>query len=129
MKIDQMARHMIRLSGLTVVDDEHSDGDIEIVYPGLRSGEKLYEELLIDGNVSVTRHTRIMCAEESSLPLSELREHLEKLQQFANDGDTLALINLLSRIVDGYQPHTEVVDVMHMQAGREPGVTVQPGTF
>ncbi len=128
-KIDQMARHMIRLSGLTVADDTHPDGDIEIIYPGLRSGEKLYEELLIDGNVSVTRHTRIMSAEESSLPLSKLQGHLEKLQQYAENGDTPALIKLLSDIVDGYQPHAEVVDVMHAQTDEEPGVTVQPGTF
>lgn len=128
-KIDQMARHMIRLSGLTVADDLHPDGDIEIVYPGLRSGEKLYEELLIDGNVSVTRHTRIMCAEESSLPIFELQEYLKKLQQYAENGDTPALIKQLSGIVDGYQPHAEVMDVMHAQTGEEPGLTAQPGTF
>ncbi len=120
-KIDQMARHMIRLSGLTVVDDAHPDGDIEVVYPGLRSGEKLYEELLIDGNVSVTRHTRIMCAEESSLSLTVLEAHLQKLQHYSNEGDTPALIALLSEIVDGYQPHAEVMDVMHQPDGKQAG--------
>lgn len=128
-KIDQMARHMIQLSGLTVADDSNPDGDIEVVYPGLRSGEKLYEELLIDGNVSMTRHTRIMCAEESSLPFSELQGHLKNLQEYAENGDTPALINLLSQIVDGYQPHAEVVDIMHAQSGEEPGVMAEPGTF
>jgi len=128
-KIDQMARHMIRLSGLTVVDSQHPEGDIEIVYPGLRSGEKLYEELLIDGNVSRTRHARIMCAEESSLPMSELQPQLDQLRAYADSGDTPAMIALLSKIVDGYQPHTEVMDVMHLSKDNVAGGTARPGTF
>ena len=128
-KIDQMARHMIRLSGLTVVDDDHPDGDIEIVYPGLRSGEKLYEELLIDGDVSVTQHSRIMCAQESSLSLQEMEIYLSRLKTLADEGDAPALIGLLSEIVDGYQPHSQVMDVMYLPDGAEAGATVRPGIF
>jgi FlaA1/EpsC-like NDP-sugar epimerase len=111
-KINQMARHMIQLSGLTVADDLSPDGDIEIVYPGLRSGEKLYEELLIDGDVSGTRHSRIMCANESSLSLSELASYIERLRQIAHRGDTPELVSVLAQLVDGYQAKAEVVDIM-----------------
>ena len=111
-KIDQMARHMIQLSGLTVVDESRPDGDIEIVYPGLRSGEKLYEELLIDGNVSSTRHSRIMCANESSISLQELTIYIERFRQITEKGDTPELVKLLAQLVDGYEAKAEVIDFM-----------------
>ena len=63
-KIIDLAARMIHLSGLEVKDDKHPNGDIEILYTGLRPGEKLYEELLIGDNVSGTGHPRIMRAEE-----------------------------------------------------------------
>ncbi len=111
-KIDEMARHMIRLSGLTVADDTNPDGDIEIIYPGLRSGEKLFEELLIDGDVSNTRHSRIMCAQESSLSLNELSDYIERFQKLADQGDTPGLVSLLAQLVDGYEAKAEVIDIM-----------------
>ncbi len=111
-KIDEMARHMIRLSGLTVADDSNPDGDIEIVYPGLRSGEKLFEELLIDGDVSGTRHSRIMCANESSLSLHELSSYIDRFRQIADKGDTPELVKTLAELVDGYKAKAEVVDIM-----------------
>src|SRR4029453_18123904 len=58
-KIDDLARTMIRLSGLEVRDDKHPDGDIAVAYIGLRPGEKLYEELLIGENTTGTNHPRI----------------------------------------------------------------------
>jgi FlaA1/EpsC-like NDP-sugar epimerase len=111
-KIDEMARHMIRLSGLTVADDTNPDGDIEIIYPGLRSGEKLFEELLIDGDVSNTRHSRIMCAQEASLSLNELSDYIERFQKLADQGDTSGLVSLLAQLVDGYEAKAEVIDIM-----------------
>ena len=59
-KIDDLARTMIRLSGLEVCDENQPDGDIAIEYVGLRQGEKLYEELLIGENTTGTKHPRIM---------------------------------------------------------------------
>ena len=111
-KIDKMARHMIRLSGLTVADDANPEGDIEIVYPGLRSGEKLFEELLIGGDVSSTRHSRIMCAQEASLSLNELSNYIERFQKLAEAGDTPELVSLLAQLVDGYESKAEVIDIM-----------------
>ncbi len=111
-KIDKMARHMIQLSGLTVADADNPDGDIEIVYQGLRTGEKLYEELLIDGDTQMTQHSRIMCAQESSLTRAVLDDYVERLEAASHAGDTPTLTALLEEIVDGYQP-AQVVDVMH----------------
>ncbi len=111
-KIDKMARHMIQLSGLTVADEANPDGDIEIVYPGLRSGEKLFEELLIDGDMSGTRHSRIMCANESSLSLRELTSYIDRFRQIVDKGDTPELVKLLADLVDGYKAKAEVVDIM-----------------
>ena len=79
-KIVDLAKNLIQLSGLSVKDEENPRGDIEISYTGLRPGEKLYEELLIGGdNVCKTDHSRIMTAEEIYLPMQELLIVLEKL--------------------------------------------------
>ena len=67
-KIADLAVRMIKLCGLQEKNDDHPDGDIEITYTGLRPGEKLHEELLIDGNVAGTRHPLIMRANEKMLP-------------------------------------------------------------
>jgi FlaA1/EpsC-like NDP-sugar epimerase len=71
-RIDDLAKKMIRLSGLEVKDESHPDGDIEIKYTGLRPGEKLYEELLIGDNVSDTDNPLIMRAEEELLTWDEI---------------------------------------------------------
>ncbi|WP_040391091.1 nucleoside-diphosphate sugar epimerase/dehydratase [Cellvibrio sp. BR] len=70
-KIVDLARRMIHLSGLEIKDEAHLDGDIAIEYTGLRPGEKLYEELLIGDNVSGTEHSRIMSAQEVCLSWPE----------------------------------------------------------
>src|SRR5262249_16506992 len=67
-RIDDLARRMINLMGFTVQDDAHPDGDIEIVYTGLRGAEKLFEELLIGNQVTGTDHPMIMRAIEHSIP-------------------------------------------------------------
>jgi len=71
-KISELAKKMIALMGLELKTDENPTGDIEIQYTGLRPGEKLYEELLIGDNVIGTEHSRIMRAEEVSLPWEEV---------------------------------------------------------
>ncbi|EGE3602896.1 polysaccharide biosynthesis protein, partial [Shigella sonnei] len=71
-KIYDLAKRMIRLSGLSVRDDKNPDGDIAIEVTGLRPGEKLYEELLIGDSVQGTSHPRIMTANEVMLPWQDL---------------------------------------------------------
>ena len=78
-RIDELARRMIKLPGLTVRDDKNPDGDIEIEYSGLRPGEKLFEELLIGRNVTGTEHPMIMRAIEPSPTWDEARELLAEL--------------------------------------------------
>src|SRR5690606_10370068 len=78
-RIDDLARRMINLMGLTLRDEKNPEGDIEIEYTGLRTAEKLYEELLIGSNVTGTDHPRILRAVEHSLPWERVRQLLEQL--------------------------------------------------
>jgi FlaA1/EpsC-like NDP-sugar epimerase len=103
-RIMDLARRMVELSGLTVRDAEHPAGDIEITVTGLRPGEKLYEELLIGDNPMPTDHSCIMKARESFLPWGELQRHLAQLQTLVATGDTLAVVRLLRDVVSGYVP-------------------------
>lgn len=103
-KIADLARHMIELSGLEVRDPENPEGDIEIQITGLRSGEKLYEELLIGKNPIETSHPRILKAHEEFLNLAELEDALNYLKaDLILDTSDQAKI-YLQKIVTGYQP-------------------------
>lgn len=101
-RIFDLARTMIRLSGLTVRDAGHPDGDIEIREIGLRPGEKLYEELLIGGSHSKTRHPRVMQAREHLLPWSELELKLDAMRELLSKGEREESITLLSDLVPEY---------------------------
>src|SRR5690606_11913110 len=79
-RIIDLARRMIELSGLSVRDEDNPDGDIEIQISGLRPGEKLYEELLIGNNPEPTLHPRIMKAHEDHLPWASLEDKLGALR-------------------------------------------------
>jgi FlaA1/EpsC-like NDP-sugar epimerase len=103
-KIMDLARRMIQLSGLSVRDAEHPDGDIEIAVTGLRTGEKLYEELLIGDNPQPTEHPRIMKAHEPFLPWSDLEPELDILHAAAERNDATAIKAFMSKHVQGYQP-------------------------
>src|SRR6185503_17995764 len=94
-RIDDLARRMINLMGLTVRDANNAEGDIEIVYTGLRSAEKLFEELLIGGNVTKTDHAMIMRAMEHSLPWPHMAEILNDLQAAIAQSDCREVLNLL----------------------------------
>lgn len=103
-KIIDLARRMIHLSGFQVKDDKHPNGDIEIVFTGLRAGEKLYEELIIgDDNVKGTTHPLIMQAIEHSFALTELETVLYELADKAQQDDVLWLKEQFKRYVAGYQ--------------------------
>lgn len=103
-KIMDLARRMVELSGLTVRDEAHPGGDIEIAITGLRPGEKLYEELLIGDNPSPTAHSRIMKAHEDCLSWPELEVHLEVLRRASESGDVDAIKAVLRTCVHGYLP-------------------------
>ena len=112
-RIDDLAKKMIRLSGLEVKDESNPDGDIEIKYTGLRPGEKLYEELLIGDNVSETDNPLIMRAQEEMLAWDELEPILNDLQIAITNCDQKKLRELLIQIVPGFKPQCEISDILY----------------
>lgn len=94
-RITQLAKKMIRLSGLTEKSDDNPKGDIEIQFTGLRPGEKLYEELLIGDNVEGTCHPRIMTANEICLTWPETHNLLNRLDRACHEFNVEEVINLL----------------------------------
>jgi UDP-N-acetylglucosamine 4,6-dehydratase len=105
-----MAKRMIHLSGHHEKDAENPDGDIEVIYTGLRPGEKLYEELLIGDKVSDTQHQKIMRAEELIIPWVELESVLAKLTLANTEGDCEAIRLILTETIDGFAPQCAVED-------------------
>ena len=102
-KIRDLAIKMIHLSGLTVRDGENLDGDIAIEVTGLRPGEKLYEELLIGGDVLGTAHPRIMRSNEQKANWTILEKELEGFERSSGDYRTGAdVIKFLEKWVAGY---------------------------
>jgi len=113
-KIVDLAKNLIQLSGLSVKDENNPKGDIEITYTGLRPGEKLYEELLSGGdNVRKTTHPRIMTAEEVYLPFEQLSEVLSELENSCRDANYMAIRQTLLNAPTGFKPTTEIVDVLY----------------
>ncbi len=95
-RICDLARRMIHLMGLTVRDEQHPDGDIEISYTGLRPAEKLYEELLIGNNVTGTQHPMILRAIEHSLPWERVQWMLDEILVAMSRFDCHRALQLLS---------------------------------
>jgi FlaA1/EpsC-like NDP-sugar epimerase len=110
-RIYDLARRMVYLSGLLVRDDVHTHGDIEIQLTGLRPGEKLYEELLVGDNPQSTAHPKIMKAREDFLPWVELQQELEKLSCALDSGDDNLVRSMVKNLVPGYQPNCDIDDL------------------
>ena len=103
-KIMDLARRMVHLSGLEVRDEQHPDGDIAIEIVGLRPGEKLFEELLIGENVEGTSHPLIMRAYEHELPWARINELLAKMDEASRTFDYERVLALLGSLVEEYSP-------------------------
>ena len=114
-KIMDLARRMIELSGLTVKHEQNPDGDIEIQITGLRPGEKLYEELLIGDNPKPTSHSRIMKAHEDFVPWAELEGKLTSLEMALNVNDPGVIRLMMQQLVSGYTPSDEIVDWVYLE--------------
>jgi len=114
-KIIDLARRMIELSGLTVRDEKNPEGDIPIEITGLRPGEKLFEELLIGNNPLPTNHQRIMRAEDECMSWSELNKNLEDLEQVLLKKDVVALRMLLEQMVPSFKPDGGIVDWVYLE--------------
>ncbi len=107
-RIYDLARQMIHLSGLEVQDELNPGGDIRIECIGLRPGEKLYEELLIGDNPMGTEHPKIMRAKEEMLSWEEVQVLLSELRTVIAEFDLADLRRLMMRAVKGYQPDAAV---------------------
>ncbi|QSX36024.1 polysaccharide biosynthesis protein [Shewanella sedimentimangrovi] len=111
-KIVDLARKMIRLSGFEVKDEHNPDGDIEIQFSGLRPGEKLYEELLIGDNVEGTDHERIMTANEVCLMWDDLKIVLDKLDMACHGFDHESIRELMLKAPTGFNPTDGICDLV-----------------
>jgi FlaA1/EpsC-like NDP-sugar epimerase len=118
-KIMDLARRMIELSGLSLRDELHPAGDIEIAITGLRPGEKLFEELLIGDNPRPTQHPRIMKAHESFMTWPVLEKKLQALSMAMGVNDVPVIRQMLQQLVSDYQPSGEVVDWVHLAQERQ----------
>ncbi|TVR60748.1 MAG: polysaccharide biosynthesis protein [Candidatus Competibacteraceae bacterium] len=120
-RICDLARRMIQVSGLTVREEANPDGDLEIQFTGLRSGEKLREELLIGADDAPTAHPMIRRARERFLPWPVVRDGLERLNAASRDFDYLAVRALLGELVAEYRPENGIEDWLWRASGsREP---------
>ena len=114
-KIIDLARRMVELSGFRVKTENSPEGDIAIEVVGLRPGEKLYEELLIANNPQATQHPRIMKANEKFSPWSELQPMITTLRIAAVNGDVMMIRGMLQQLVPEYQPDEKVVDWVYSE--------------
>ncbi len=111
-KIIDLARQMIRLSGLTLRDKDNPNGDVDIQVTGLRPGEKLYEELLIGENPQATSHPRIMTSQEVMLSWDELQLLLSQLEQACKAFDPKKIREILVIAPTGFAPSDTVCDIL-----------------
>jgi FlaA1/EpsC-like NDP-sugar epimerase len=109
-RIDDLARRLVNLMGLTVRDANNPDGDIEIEYTGLRTAEKLFEELLIGSNVTGTDHPMIMRAMEHRLPWPKMQQILNDLLVALASFDCHRALALLTESVAEYQGDPDIRD-------------------
>jgi len=118
-KIMDLAKRMVELTGLTVKDEKNPEGDIEIEVTGLRPGEKLYEELLIGDNPKPTLHPRIMKAHEEFIPWADFESKLNSLVIALNVNDAGVIRLMMQQLVSGYIPSDEIVDWVYLEQEAE----------
>lgn len=116
-KIADLARKMIHLMGLIEKTDENPQGDIEIIFSGLRPGEKLYEELLIGDDPQGTSHPRIMMAREVSMPWEKVETTLNRLMRASQEFDCHQVVEVLRSTPTGYAPNGGVEDLVWLNGG------------
>ncbi len=110
-KIIDLAKKMINLSGLKLKEGNNKEGDISIEITGLRPGEKLYEELLIGNNSELTIHPKIFRAREDFLKWEILNPDLVNLENFISDNNSKKIIEIMEKLVSGYKPSAIIQDL------------------
>ena len=114
-KIKDLIEKMIKLSGLSIKDAKNLDGDIEVKITGLRTGEKLYEELLIGENPQKTYHEKIQKAQDPFISLNRLKIDLDNLSSYVEENKVEDVKNLLTKLVPSYQSNSKIVDHFYEQ--------------
>ena len=114
-KIIDLARTMVHLSGLTVKSDAEPHGDIAIEEIGLRPGEKLYEELLIGNDPIATRHPRVMKASEPTIHWDQFQIKLDILATHIAENDTEAVRKIIRELVPEFMPERQLVDWIFLE--------------
>ena len=107
-----------KLSGLSVNDENNKEGDIEIKIIGLRSGEKLYEELLLGDNPQKTQHHKIQKAQDPFIPFNQLEIDLNNLKTLLDQNKILEVKELLTKIVKTYQSNSVIVDHVYLEQSK-----------
>jgi FlaA1/EpsC-like NDP-sugar epimerase len=128
-RIKDLAERMVRLSGLSVRDSQNPNGDIEVVCTGLRPGEKLYEELLIEADSEATIHPLIYRAREQALPPQRLWPILDAMQAALSVQDVPGTLDLLAQLVPEWKRNQELTDPAPMESGgATPKAAKRPGS-
>ena len=118
-KIYDLAKQMIKLSGFTVKTPRFLEGEIEINFSGLRPGEKLYEELLIGDDVEGSMHPRIMTASETSLTPDKMSKVLQQLDIMSNNFDVKGIRDIMLKTPTGFKPSDGICDLLWLNTKEE----------
>ena len=117
-KIKDLIYRIVKLSGLTVKDENNKEGDIEIKVIGLRPGEKLYEELLLGDNPQKTQHPKIQKTQDPFIPFDQLEVDLNNLKNLLDRNKALEVKELLAKIVKTYQSNSSIVDHIYLEQNK-----------
>ena len=117
-KIKDLIYRIVKLSGLTIKDENNEEGDIEIKITGLRPGEKLYEELLMGDNPQKTQHPKIQKAQDPFIPYSQLEVDLNNLKNFLKNNKVLDIKDLLVKVVKNYHSNSKIVDHIYQEKSK-----------
>ena len=117
-KIKDLIYRIVKLSGLSVKDENNNEGDIEIKITGLRPGEKLYEELLLGDNPQKTQHPKIQKAQDLFIPFNQLEVDLNILKTLLDNNKVLEVKELLTKIVKSYRSNSAIVDHVYLEQSK-----------
>ena len=117
-KIKDLIHRIVELSGLSIKDQDHQEGDIEIKVIGLRSGEKLYEELLLGDNPQPTEHKKIQKAQDPYISLEELEKNLDSLKLLLKNHQVAEVKEMLEKLVSSYRSEYKITDYIYLEKNK-----------
>jgi len=123
-KILDLMKRVIFLSGLSLQDKDNPDGDIEIKIIGLRPGEKLHEELFLGNNPQITEHPKILKAEEDFVPWTHLENDLQKLNILLEQNKVDDVVKILQKLVNGYKFNGKIYDHTFIESNQKKNIRI-----